>query len=812
MKKHTFQDALKIVVLVLLAGGLWSVVADRLPYPAASGRTIKPWSFLLVGALAASIAVRQQMRASRGTGGSQRKGDEQYRALFEKSTDLILLLTPQGAIAYSSPSAQQLLGYAPADLVGRDALSFVHPEDGPRLTSAFEDLQRSGNKVMVVSYRACRADGSWLHLEAIVNNLLDHPEINGIVVTARDITAQQALEAALREQIHFLQHLMDSIPLPIFYKDAEGRYRGCNRSFEHFFGKPKSEIIGKSVFEIAPAELAQTYARRDDELFQNPGVQTYEHAVRHADGSLHHVEFYKSTFTDVNGRVAGLIGAMLDTTDRRGMDKSLRETNALLGALVRASPLAIVVFGREGEVLLWNPAAERIFGWSERDVVGDFNPLVQEDSKQEFLDLLQRVLAGETLVNLDLRRGRKDGAIIDVRVSSAPVLDAEGEAMGIISVIADVTEQKRSEEDREKLIDDIREALHAVGQSKKEWQDTFDSITDLISIHDKEFRIIKANKAFSANLGLRPTDIINRKCYELLHHGAVTPIAGCPHARTLRERTPASEEVYDNRSKKTFNVTTYPYFSPGGEIIGTIHIARDITEDKQREMRMIMRERLVSLGQMASGIAHEINNPLESLMICAELLLTRVATDRYDHALFEKYLKVIDEEVLRCRDITRNMLSFARQTSSEMKRVDLHEALQKTIELIGYQGRLKHVQLSVQYHPQGVSVLGNESELRQVFLAILVNALDAMKNRGALSIDTRVNDGMASVAIRDDGPGIEPEDVQKIFLPFFTTKGGKGGTGLGLSIAQQIIVNHNGVIAVESTPGRGAVFTIKLPS
>jgi PAS domain S-box-containing protein len=391
-------------------------------------------------------------------------------------------------------------------------------------------------------------------------------------------------------------------------------------------------------------------------------------------------------------------------------------------------------------------------------------------------------------------------------------IDVFGTVMGdkLLAIFSDLTDRKKAEKEREMLLSDIRQALEAVTRSQKEWQETFDNITDMISIHDKNFNIIRANKAFSENLGLHPRDVIGRKCYELMHHGALSPIAACPHERSLMDRTLAAEEVHDEMTGRTLQVTTYPYVAPDGELIGSIHIARDITEEKEREMKMIMTERLASLGQMASGIAHEINNPLSSVMMCAEMLLMQVAKDRYDHAQFERYLKTIDEEVQRCRDITTSMLSFARQTSMEKQDVDLQLLLDKTVDLVGFQGRLKNVQVVKRYGPK-VLVKGSEGELRQVMLVLVVNALDAMKNKGTLTIATERTDEMCRVHVGDSGPGIPEEVRQKIFQPFFTTKTDSGGTGLGLAIAHRIMTNHQGSIEVSSEPGAGATFVVSLP-
>ena len=390
-----------------------------------------------------------------------------------------------------------------------------------------------------------------------------------------------------------------------------------------------------------------------------------------------------------------------------------------------------------------------------------------------------------------------------------PLLDEQGGVDSVLGVARDITERKHSEQEREKLISDLRAAFKMISTSHKEWQETFDSITDMIAILDKDFSIVKANKAFAGYFGFHPRDIIHRKCYEFYHRSAA-PLPGCPHAKTLADRQPASQEMLDEKTNKIFQVKTFPYLSPDGEIIGSIHVSRDITDEKDRETRLIMSERLAALGQMASGIAHEINNPLASIAGCSEGLLSRIKKGQCDYKLFETYLNIIQEEIFRCKSITTSMLSFVRKTTYEKKKVVLGEMLDKTVEIISFQGRLKGVKIERTYREMP-EVQANEGELRQVFLAIVTNALDAMEDKGTLSLETGVTGNNAFVRIGDTGPGIPGDNTSRIFDPFFTTKAERGGTGLGLSIARKIIHNHNGTIEVSSEQGRGTSFTILLP-
>jgi two-component system NtrC family sensor kinase len=179
--------------------------------------------------------------------------------------------------------------------------------------------------------------------------------------------------------------------------------------------------------------------------------------------------------------------------------------------------------------------------------------------------------------------------------------------------------------------------------------------------------------------------------------------------------------------------------------------------------------------------------------------------------LFETYLNIIQEEVFRCKSITTSILSFVQKTTYEKKDMNVNEMLDKTIEIIGFQGRLKNIEVRKHYAEQPLIIRGSEGELRQVFIAIITNALDAMEEKGALTLDTGAEGGRVVIRIRDTGPGIPADLIPKIFDPFFTTKSDKGGTGLGLSIARKIVLNYGGDIDAFSDPGKGTIFTITFP-
>lgn len=426
------------------------------------------------------------------------------------------------------------------------------------------------------------------------------------------------------------------------------------------------------------------------------------------------------------------------------------------------------------------------------------------------------------------RSAPTDHGTIQVEITSSPLRDPSGKIIAGIEIARDITvrkrleqaslanelalslEHKRAEAERDNITKELQKLIDKVRNSQREWRDTFDNIQDPIYITDADYTIKRANQAFIDFVGKPFSEVLDRKSYDLLQ-GTGESSLHYPHQSLQESGLPMDVELTDPVRKRTLVVSHFPYALTDGTFGGAVSLIRDITDDREKEMRLIMAERLGSLGQMAAGIAHEINNPLASILGCAEALHLRVKKDRYDAVLFEKYLTIVQEEVARCKNITTNMLSVSRSAASEKGAIDINVTLQRTIELMGYQGRLKELQVNKEFAPGLPPLQGNEGELQQVFIAVITNALDAMNDSGVLTIGTRQAGNTLSITISDTGPGIPPEQVSRVFDPFFTTKSGQGGTGLGLAIARKIVDNYQGEITLSSEQGNGTTVTITLP-
>jgi signal transduction histidine kinase len=242
---------------------------------------------------------------------------------------------------------------------------------------------------------------------------------------------------------------------------------------------------------------------------------------------------------------------------------------------------------------------------------------------------------------------------------------------------------------------------------------------------------------------------------------------------------------------------------------------RDVTEQNRLQFQLEQADKLAAIGELAAGVAHEINNPIATLDIQTGLMrdILRDAREKPDGKLFEEieeYLNIVEDQAQRCHSVTSSLLSFSRSPESKKESFDINDLLKKTVKLVtNLTGKEPAVELLLD---ERLSLfLGDPNRLGQVFINLLNNALKAIPHRGSITIGTRLDpDGGIRIEFKDSGPGIAPETKPRIFDPFFTTDPEGGGTGLGLSISHYIIKEMNGNLEVESSPGQGAVFTITL--
>ncbi len=367
------------------------------------------------------------------------------------------------------------------------------------------------------------------------------------------------------------------------------------------------------------------------------------------------------------------------------------------------------------------------------------------------------------------------------------------------------------EESNQQLRQEITERQRAEGrlqQAAKEWETTFSSITNLVSIHDKDFKLIRVNKAFADFFKVPAEELIGKHCYKVVH-GASEPVPFCPHQRALADGKPHRAEFFEPYLGIHLEITVSPIFDEKGEVIGTVHITEDITERKKMEEQLIVTDRLASLGELTSGIAHELNNPLTGVIGFSDLLLDRDLPDD-----IKEDLEVINREAKRTAQVVRNLLTFARKHDTEKRPVNINSIIEKVLELRAYEQKVSNIEVNTRFAPDLPEITADSFQLQQVFINIIINAEHFMTEthqKGTLTITTELVGDIIRASFADSGPGIAKEHLGHLFDPFFTTKEVGKGTGLGLSISYGIITEHGGKIYAESELGKGATFVIELP-
>jgi signal transduction histidine kinase len=335
-----------------------------------------------------------------------------------------------------------------------------------------------------------------------------------------------------------------------------------------------------------------------------------------------------------------------------------------------------------------------------------------------------------------------------------------------------------------------------------------------VFVLDADLVIVRANREGARVLGGAGT---GGSFAELVTEDRIEPVAAfLREVFTAREVSALETTMTIAAETKTFRMTAAPVDAAGEAVHHVVLLVEDVTRAKRLEQQMLLTERLTTAGRLAAGVAHELNNPLATIAGCAEALLARTREGELARMAiiddFRHYLGLIEEEAYRCKEITGSLLQFVREPGGRRAPVDLNALVLKTLELLSRQSRFVGRRFVTELDPALPSVVVNEGQLRQVFLGIAANALEAMGPEGALTVRSRPTRDEVEIEFEDQGPGI-PEDVlPRIFDPFFTTKPPGQGTGLGLAIAQGIVTDHGGRIQVMSRPGKGSIFRVVLPA
>lgn len=407
--------------------------------------------------------------------------ESQYRKLFEDHPQAMLLYDVNSrAILDANRAADQLYGYAPRALLGRLLDSLMPAHEHPRLKEAVARAREDMN---------VRHTSRWLHVkstgESVVVETLSAPHWMGArharLLLVTELTHMVKVENQVLDQTRFLESLLDALPMPVFYKDRQGRYLGANPAFTQLLGLEPGQVIGKTVADIASPDMARRYHLADEALYADPDrIQSYEAHMRSTQG-LREVHFHKAAFRDHNGEVVGLIGMVRDVTEERRALAALRDSEARLAQVLHSSPMAVFVLDHAHRVLIWNPACEQLLGASAQDMLGsaevwrvfypERRPLIADllvdgvdDAVllHEFGGRCQRSpINPEAWESVDFLPMLAGGSGRWLYACASPLRNAQGQVVGAIETLVDITEHKLAQERISRLNEELEARVQA---------------------------------------------------------------------------------------------------------------------------------------------------------------------------------------------------------------------------------------------------------------------------------------------------------------------------------------------------------------
>lgn len=626
-------------------------------------------------------------------------------------------------------------------------------------------------------------------------------ELKGLV---RGLDQRESLPPSDRQLEHLFQlisksqqgfrDLIDSFDDILLALSLDGEIRAANRSFADFIGLPFQEIIGLPLSRFVSDESAvsEEDLQKGMNRFLERRIWSGVVQVRlRRTGSVFFFECVAHAMLR-DDKVHGMTILARDITSQRRSEARFTE-------LFETLQEGIYIVSPEDKILEVNPALVRMLGYSSKE------ELLAKKVSEVFADEEQRSRLIREVNNQPAPEGReitlrrKDGQPLICLNTATAVRDTGGKIVRYQGALADITERRA-----------IETRLY---QQQEFARRLVDSFPDLIFVVDTQKRYTFVSPKVREVVGYEPQESIGMVFGDRTHPEERDAILAVFDDLILGKRNFASIEVRVRHKLgewRRLRCNFSPLFDVNGQIDGVVISGRDITEVKRLEEQLIQAEKLAAMGQMLAGVAHELNNPLTAILGASELLRDRGAVDENT----KRQLDMTHRQARRAARIVQNLLEFSRPASPQKKALDLNAIVDRTLQLHEHSLKRNSVEVDFRANPSLPSTFGDANQLMQVFLNLISNAEQAIREvrpSGRIQIRLGQSGSRIFATVQDDGVGIKPEALPKIFDPFFTTKRPGGGTGLGLSICLSIVREHGGDIEAEALPAGGAAFTVFLP-
>lgn len=814
------------------------------------------WNAASVGDL--TYAAGRDVTERKRTEEALRKSEERFRQVAESVTDFIWEVDANGLYRYTSPTVEKILGYRPEELIGKKHFyDLFAPEARKEIKAAALTVFAEKKPFRSFPNLNVSKDGRLVELETSGMPMLDGVgNLAGYRGADTDVSERKQAERALAETQAQMLALFNSTDDMIWSVDPE------TFGLVTFNSGLRDYFLDRRGMKIQPGMTP-------DELF--PGLpefslrwrEFYTRALR--DGS-YVTEYRVAAGTNYlllsinllrrDGDVFGISVFGKDITERKLAEEALEERLRFERFL---SDLAARVATVSSDQADWEIRAvlEKIIEFFKADRVGLLMasddrkswqiayaafaegvppfPLKTDLPKSLFPWMFDRIVERREMVSVRAVEELPKEADTDKESlrkwgirSALNIPIVRGEDVGCISITADGSKHGWPESyvPRLRLIGNLLfDALDRMGMEEKirkfaqEWKSTFDSIPDVILLMDRDLRILRHNAAAVSFFGVPPREIQGQYCHHLMQ-GEEGPPVDCPAKKSLSMRHHQEAEIYDAKRNAWSLTSSDPIIDGEGQVTQIVYRMKDITSQKRTEIetsavqRKLQRsERLLRMGELTASLAHELNQPLTSILSNANAALRFIDSDTLSSAEFKEILQDIVDDDKRAGEIIRSLRSMFKQEEGEREPVTINLLLREVVALFKSEAVIRDLRLETEFTDSLLPVHISKVQVQQVVINLMMNAAesipDASPDRRITVRAYRSDNDYVQVAVRDNGSGIAEEDLTRIFDPFFSKK--QTGLGLGLSISRTIIQDHGGHIWAKNNPDKGTTFFFDLP-
>ena len=733
-------------------------------------------------------------------------GSEMFQSIAELGNDGILVFDERYQIQFANRMASEITGYSSRELLKMSVLPLLGKPHQSFIEDLFAHPERYGEKTCAeVQLSASRGEIKEVEI-CIALAKAPHATRRGYAYL-RDSTESKRMGRRIREATQQFEKIAEMGDDGILVFDQTFKIIFANQMASEITGISKEELIGRNFFSVIGKEdkqfLEGTVTRGvgiGEKLCTEMNILTSQGQVKDAEVCIALAE-------SDTGEVK-TYAYVRDITDRKKFERDLRDSGEKLRDLFERVRHGLFISSKEGKFLDCNQALLEMLGYPVKeeflkiDITQDL--YLNPEDRRAFQERIER---DGHVKDMEVGFKKKNGETITVLLTSHPIKNEAGEVVGYQGINLDISERKRIE-------NQLREA-------NEFFMNLIESSVDGIIAADMKGNIFIFNKGAEALTGYKAEEVIGK-----LH---ITKIYREGVAKEIMKKLRSQEyggvgkfiptqmnAVNKFGEEIPMQLSAALIYNGSGQEIASVGIFTDLRprlnmEKKLQEthLQLVSSEKMASLGKLAAGIAHEINNPLGGILIYSSLMMEDLPETDARRADLVR----IVQEAGRCKEIVKSLLEFARQTEPKMEPTDINRAITDGLFFLVNQALFHNIHIVKKLDAFLPFVRGNASQLKQVFMNIIVNAAEAMRGGGTLTITTFCATDQKTVLVEftDTGEGIPPENLTRIFDPFFTTKEVGKGTGLGLATSYGIVEDHGGKISVKSQAGEGTTFTIELP-